>query len=356
MFQAEADLIAEYAAKHVFGPDLVCSRPPEEVTRNLPPVKQKNGRYVKVRTMTLFAARAVVKKKAEEHARAKAFTGHGNAEADETPPRSGGASSSVAAASTVVAKPVDKPTGTPQPRLSGDASSSAQAASTVVAEPVERPKDTPQLGGSSGSSTFQAPPTVASEKEVVAVVLPALPPLSPPPPPVEREVVPVPQVTDHGTGVQEVDLEESDDEMKVEWQAPVSPAPTSPFFVDESPEEVPTLPTALRVRSETDQQEVADAIAAMAGLPDDGGLASNASSVASTPRGQGQERPDHHKHTGLGCRADFACFGKDSLGDMILLDGWRTSRLANIASNGSSIVVVVVVVVVAERDLVVIVV
>ena len=73
--------------------------------------------------------------------------------------------------------------------------------------------------------------------------------------------------------------------------------------------------------------EAAKAIAGMAGR--DGGsdnLAESVSSVASTPRGGGQQMPDHHPHTGLGCPADYCCFSKGADGMLVVRDPYQTSR------------------------------
>ena len=86
------------------------------------------------------------------------------------------------------------------------------------------------------------------------------------------------------------------------------------------------LPAELAGKTKEELDEVASAISAMAGKPCGADLASSIGSVASTPRGGGQEAPTHHKHTGLGCPADYCVYTTSPQGELVMTDRFQTSR------------------------------
>ena len=100
-----------------------------------------------------------------------------------------------------------------------------------------------------------------------------------------------------------------------DWGAPTSPASGS------EEEMVPVLPADLQTSPQVDLDEVAATVAAMAGVKPE-----EVDSVPFTPRGQGQDVPAHHAHTGLGRRADYSIFTKGPNGELVMTSRYSTSR------------------------------
>jgi hypothetical protein len=100
-----------------------------------------------------------------------------------------------------------------------------------------------------------------------------------------------------------------------DWGAPTSPASGS------EEEMVPVLPADLQTSPQVDLDEVAATVAAMAGVKPE-----EVDSVLFTPRGQGQDVPAHHAHTGLGCLADYSIFTKGPNGELVMTSLYSKSR------------------------------